>query len=208
MSFATYSRKTGKCWNQNSFTWSWPEIMLVICQNLIVNLQPVILPCFLPKIAQIMQKDIAFFPESGDKIVPWLWHMYIAQWLEFPQNLLISFNFSHLQRVVNVQSRGVVIIAAAQLHLTKSELRFCVGSNPARDLLEIRDDEDLWQWFRLEISPNAFRRSTTKQFNSKLDKKCKLWVRPILAKILNFQRFFKNCFCLLKYYLRCKFQQN
>ena len=69
--------------------------------------------------------------------------MYIAQWLEFPQNLLISFNFSHLQRVVNVQSRGVVIIAAAQLHLTKSELRFCVGSNPARDLLEIRDDEDL-----------------------------------------------------------------
>ena len=31
----------------------------------------------------------------------------------------------------------------AQLHSTKPELRFCVGSNPARGVSEIRDGEDL-----------------------------------------------------------------
>ena len=44
-----------------------------------------------------------------------------------------------------------MIIATAQLHSSKPELRFCTGSNPARGVLEIRDDEDLWQWSRLEI---------------------------------------------------------
>ena len=39
--------------------------------------------------------------------------------------------------------RGVVVIATAQLHSTKPELRFCAGSNPARGGLEIRDGEDL-----------------------------------------------------------------
>ena len=43
---------------------------------------------------------------------------------------------------------GVVVITAAQLHLTKPELRFCAGSNPARGVSEIRDGEDLWQWSR------------------------------------------------------------
>ena len=32
---------------------------------------------------------------------------------------------------------------SAQLHLTKPELRFCAGSNPACGVLEIRDGEDL-----------------------------------------------------------------
>ena len=32
----------------------------------------------------------------------------------------------------------------AQLHSAKTELRFCAGSNPARDLSEIRNDEDLY----------------------------------------------------------------
>ena len=39
--------------------------------------------------------------------------------------------------------RGVVIITTAQLHSTKPELRFCTGSNPARDVSKIRDGEDL-----------------------------------------------------------------
>ena len=38
---------------------------------------------------------------------------------------------------------GVVVITTAQLHSTKSELRFCTGSNPARSVSEIRDGEDL-----------------------------------------------------------------
>ena len=59
--------------------------------------------------------------------------------------------------------RGVVIITTAQLHSTKPELRFCAGSNPARGVSEIRDSEDLWQWSRLEIRLNAFRRSTIPQ---------------------------------------------
>ena len=39
--------------------------------------------------------------------------------------------------------RGVVIITTANLHSTKPELRLCAGSNPARNVSEIRDGEDL-----------------------------------------------------------------
>ena len=39
--------------------------------------------------------------------------------------------------------RGVVVVTTAQLHSTKPELRFCAGSNPAGDVSEIRDGEDL-----------------------------------------------------------------
>ena len=59
--------------------------------------------------------------------------------------------------------RGEVVITTAQLHSTKPELRFCAGSNPARGVSEIRDGEDLWQWSRLEIRLNTFRRSTIPQ---------------------------------------------
>ena len=59
--------------------------------------------------------------------------------------------------------RGVVVITTAQLHSSKSELRFCAGSNPARCVSEIRDGEDLWQWSRLEMRLNGFRRSTIPQ---------------------------------------------
>ena len=38
--------------------------------------------------------------------------------------------------------RGVVVITTAQLHSTKSELRFCAGSNPARGVSEICDGEN------------------------------------------------------------------
>ena len=36
-----------------------------------------------------------------------------------------------------------VVITTAQLHSTKSELRFCAGLNPARGVSEILDGEDL-----------------------------------------------------------------
>ena len=44
-----------------------------------------------------------------------------------------------------------MVITTAQLHSSKSELRFCVGSNPAGGGSEICDGENLWQWSRLEI---------------------------------------------------------
>ena len=40
---------------------------------------------------------------------------------------------------------------------TKLEPRFCAGSNPVHDM------SDLWQWSRLEIRLNTYRRSTIPQ---------------------------------------------
>ena len=37
----------------------------------------------------------------------------------------------------------VLVITISQLHSTKSELRFCAGSNPARRVSENLDGEDL-----------------------------------------------------------------
>ena len=39
--------------------------------------------------------------------------------------------------------RGVAVIATERLHSSKLESRFWPGSNPVRDVSEIRDDEDL-----------------------------------------------------------------
>ena len=64
---------------------------------------------------------------------------------------------------VVVWRRGVVVITTAQLHSTKSELKFCAGSNLARSMSEIRDGENLWQWSRLEIRLITFRLSTIPQ---------------------------------------------
>ena len=36
-----------------------------------------------------------------------------------------------------------MVIATAQVHSAKPEIRFCAGSNPARGISEIRDSEDL-----------------------------------------------------------------
>ena len=60
----------------------------------------------------------------------------------------------------------VVVITTAQLHSTKSELRFCAGSNSACGVSRIWDGEDLWQGFLLKIRLNAFCQSTIplKQF--------------------------------------------
>ena len=62
--------------------------------------------------------------------------------------------------------RGAVVTTTAQLHSTKPELRLCGGSNPASGVSEICDDENLWQWSRLEIRLHAFRRSNIPQNNS------------------------------------------
>ena len=49
------------------------------------------------------------------------------------------------------QWHDVVVITTAQLHSTKSELRFRAGSNPARGVSEICNGENPWQWFLLEL---------------------------------------------------------
>ena len=43
---------------------------------------------------------------------------------------------------LNECRRGVVVITTAQLRTTKSELGFCAGSNPARDVLKVCDGEN------------------------------------------------------------------
>ena len=58
---------------------------------------------------------------------------------------------------------GGVVITTAQLHSAKSELRFCAGSNPGCNVLDIHNGEDLWLWSWLEIRLNAFRWSTMLQ---------------------------------------------
>ena len=57
-------------------------------------------------------------------------------------------------------ARGIVVITATQLHSTKPG--FCVSWNPARDVSEICDGENLRQWCLLEIKLN-FCRSTIPQ---------------------------------------------
>ena len=44
---------------------------------------------------------------------------------------------------IYILSYGVVVISTAQLPLTKPELRFSAGSNPACSVSEISDGEDL-----------------------------------------------------------------
>ena len=44
-----------------------------------------------------------------------------------------------------------MVIITAQLHSTKSELRFCASLNPAHAISEIYDCLNLWQWPWLKI---------------------------------------------------------
>ena len=74
--------------------------------------------------------------------------------------------FRRKNRIGRKWSRGVVVITTAQLHSTKPELRFYAGSVPAHGVSEIRDGEDLWQWSRLKIKLNDFRRYTYHKNNS------------------------------------------
>ena len=57
--------------------------------------------------------------------------------------ILISLGPLAAMKLKPLWRRGVVVITTAQLHLTKPELRFCSGSNPARGVSKIRDGEDL-----------------------------------------------------------------
>ena len=79
--------------------------------------------------------------------------------------------------------RGVLVITTAQRHSTKPELRFCASSNPALGVSNIRDGEDHWQWSRLEITLNVFRRSTISQ---------KQFIIIIIIIILSLKSFGKS----------------
>ena len=61
-----------------------------------------------------------------------------------------------------------MVITTEQFHSPIPEHRFYTGSNPAQGMSQIPDGEDLWQWSRLEIRLNVFRRSNIpqKQLNS------------------------------------------
>ena len=78
------------------------------------------------------------------------------------QFIYTVYLFSFIQ-FKHFSCHGVVVITTAQLHSTKSELRFWTGLSPASSVSEIHNVEDLWQWSWLEIRLNAFRRSTILQ---------------------------------------------
>ena len=82
--------------------------------------------------------------------------------------------------------RGVVIITTAQPYSAKSELRLCTVSNPAQDVSEIRDGEDIWQCSWLELKLDTFRRPIIPQKQLKEIKSLRRNVR----RILNFKT---NC---------------
>ena len=56
-----------------------------------------------------------------------------------------SCNNSYKTSYKTLWHHGVVVITTAQLPSTKSELRFCAGSIPARGLSNICNGENLWQ---------------------------------------------------------------
>ena len=62
---------------------------------------------------------------------------------------LLFHSKHHIEKFQNYSNRqhknirGVVVIATAQLHSAKFELKFCTGSNPACSMSEICDGEDL-----------------------------------------------------------------
>ena len=51
-------------------------------------------PYFLAIIEKILQKVILFFSEREEKIKPWFWHVWIAQWLTFFCNTYFFFRCS------------------------------------------------------------------------------------------------------------------
>ena len=59
--------------------------------------------------------------------------------------------------------RVVVVNATAQRHSTKPKLKFYSGSNPARRVSEICDDENPGHWSRVQMKLITFRWSTVLQ---------------------------------------------
>ena len=74
-------------------------------------------------------------------LLEWNFFYWEKGWNEWQRQCTKSTQKVHR----GVVRRGVVVITAAQIHSNKPELRFCADSNPARDVSEIRDGEDLWQ---------------------------------------------------------------
>ena len=64
------------------------------------------------------------------------------------------------------------------------------------------------KYFRTTAYFFRFRPSSGGNGRSKLDQKCKLSVRPFSIKTRIIQKIFKQCFCLLEYYIWWEFQQN
>ena len=82
---------------------------------------------------------------------------------EIVECLFVEINIRKKKYIQSPWRHGVVVITIAQLHSTKSELRFCAGANHIHGVSDIRDGEDLWQWSRLGIRLNAYGRSIIPQ---------------------------------------------
>ena len=96
-----------------------------IYQTLIPTFWIVIPSCFLSKIAQTVQKVIIFFPDRGEEIEPWFWHIWISREAKgFSALLLIFFDFGHPQG-----KRGVRIGPKV---LTLDMSLFYENSNPLK----------------------------------------------------------------------------
>ena len=75
----------------------------------------------------------------------------------------------------------------------KSDLRICVGSNPARGVSEIRDGEDLWQWSGREIKLRLSSvNHTTKQFIIFMCSSLTLLLYICKGKLFHGRQFFNN----------------
>ena len=113
-------------------------------------------PCLLPQI----RTYLGIFTQYSDIF------SYIMEYLE-PYVTLAFSEPCHIQNPgilrTKIYSKLCEGIFWYIQNAVKPGLRFCAGSNPARDVSEICDGEDLWQRSQLEIRPNAFRRSTIPQ---------------------------------------------
>ena len=65
-------------------------------------------------------------------------------------------NTVKIHQQLNKCRHHAVVITTAQLHSTKSELRFWAASTPVRSVLEICNSENLWQWPMLKIRLISF----------------------------------------------------
>ena len=106
------------------------------------------------------------FKVTYDKVIYW-WNAY-SDWIKGILRVkflgeLMYFCRYQLCFCFDQDQLKVLVITTAQLHPTKTELRFCIGSNPAWGVSKIRDGEDLWQWLRLYRRLNALLWSTIPQ---------------------------------------------
>ena len=122
--FAIYSRKTGKSWDQTFCTGTCPGIVLV--KKGIWNFHSGPLTCnhayIFPRKAQKVQKVILFFIGRGEEIRPCRWHIWIPWWLNLIWLLTYFFRFLVIFRGKN----GVNVRPNVQ---TLGVSRFCKNLN-------------------------------------------------------------------------------